>query len=322
MISNRLSYFFNLNGPSSVVDTACSSSFFALQQALLSIRTGLCNSAIVASATTHHDAISSHCFHKLKMTSPDGKSKCFDASADGYVRAEAAVAIYICKKQVAKRSYCTVVHAVTNCDGYKEEGITFPSEIYQERAIRQVYKEAGVNPLDVGYIEAHGTGTKVGDPQEMKAVTNVFCDGRETPLLIGSIKSNMGHPEGTSGLCAIAKIILSNATGVIPANLHYNNPSPDIPGLHDGRLKVVDKNQSFIVNYVGINSMGFGGSNVHVLVKLDSKQQPEPYWSPTVPVIIICSGRTQEAVKIFLEKTLSRRQNHSFVRLTHEIYRS
>ncbi|CAG7831203.1 unnamed protein product, partial [Allacma fusca] len=156
------------------MDTACSSSSVALQQALLSIRNGLCDAAIVASAHTTHDPVGSHCFHQLQMTSPDGKCKVFDAAADGYVRAEAAVSIYICKKQVAKRAYATLVHATTNSDGYKEQGITFPSEIFQERVIRNVYTETGVNPLEVGYLEVHGTGTKVGDPQEMSAITKVF----------------------------------------------------------------------------------------------------------------------------------------------------
>ncbi|CAG7722244.1 unnamed protein product [Allacma fusca] len=219
MMANRLSYTFNFTGPSYVVDTACSSSFVALQQALLSIRAGICDAAIVASAHTHHDPVGSHCFHQLKMTSPDGKCKVFDASADGYVRSEAAVAIYICKKQVAKRTYGTLIHASINNDGYTEQGITFPSEVGQENAIRQVYTETGISPLEVDYIEAHGTGTKVGDPQEMSTITKIFCEGRAGPLLIGSVKSNMGHPEPVAGLCAIAKnlwnyrIILRNYRG-------------------------------------------------------------------------------------------------------------
>ncbi|CAG7832189.1 unnamed protein product, partial [Allacma fusca] len=121
--------------------------------------------------------------------------------------------------------------------------------------------------MEVDYIEAHGTGTKVGDPQEMTAVTRVFCEGRKRPLLIGSIKSNMGHPEPVAGLCAIAKVVLAHTNGVMPANLHYNNPNPDIAGLHDGRLKIIDKNQPFNAKYVGFNSMGFGGTNVHLLMK-------------------------------------------------------
>ncbi|CAG7727464.1 unnamed protein product [Allacma fusca] len=131
----------------------------------------------------------------------------------------------------------------------------------------------------------------------------------------------MGHPEPVAGLCAIAKVVLAHTNGVMPANLHYNNPNPDIAGLHDGRLQIVDKNQPFKAKYVGFNSMGFGGTNVHLLMKFDPKPELKPNLSPNVPVILICSGRTKEAVEIFLEKTLSRRQDAGFVRLTHELFK-
>ncbi|CAG7817653.1 unnamed protein product [Allacma fusca] len=199
MMANRVSFFFGFNGPSYVVDTACSASSVALQQALLNIRTGQCDAAIVGAAHLHHDPAATYMFHQLEMTNREGRCKVFDTSADGYVRSEAIVAIYICKKDMAKRSYATLVHAVTNNDGYKEQGITFPSVVLQERVIRRVYEDSGIDPLKVDYIEAHGTGTKVGDPEEMTAVTNVFCNGRKGPLLVGSVKSNMGHTETASG---------------------------------------------------------------------------------------------------------------------------
>ncbi|CAG7822829.1 unnamed protein product [Allacma fusca] len=318
MMSNRLSFTFGFTGPSYVVDTACSGSTVAFQQALHSIRTGLCDAAVVAGVQTHHDPISSYMFYHLEMTSKDGKSKVFDASADGYVRAEAAVSLYLCKKQHAKRSYCSIIHAATNNDGYKEQGITFPSEAQQEQVIRRVYDECGISPLQVDYIEAHGTGTKVGDPEEIAAVSKVFCEGRKGPLLVGSVKSNMGHPETVAGLCAISKVLLSNTKGIIPANLHYNTPNPDIPSLHDGRIQVCDKTQPFNATYVGVSSMGFGGTNVHVLLKMTPREE-QPLWTPPTPIIILCSGRTQEAVQTFLEKALVHHQNHHYVSLLHEI---
>ncbi|CAG7733517.1 unnamed protein product [Allacma fusca] len=321
MLANRVSYAFDFVGPSYVLDTACSASSVALSQAIHAIRTGLCDGAIVASAHCHHDPISSYLFHSLKMTSKDGKSKVFDASADGYVRAEAAAAIYICKKTVAKRSYATLVHAAANNDGYKEEGITFPSESQQEKVIRLVYEECGVSPLEVDYLEAHGTGTKVGDPEEMTAASKVFCDGRQTPLLVGSVKSNMGHSEPVSGLCSIAKVILSHIAGILPGNLHYVTPNPEIPSLHDGRVQVVVKNQPFNAKYVALNSMGFGGTNVHTLLRMTPKEELT-LWNPPIPIILTCSGRTQEAVEKFLEKALPHRQNQSFVALTHHIHKS
>jgi fatty acid synthase len=110
-------------------------------------------------------------------------------------------------------------------------GITFPSGDRQAQLLEEVYREAGVDPAQVAYVEAHGTGTKVGDPQEANAITDVFCRDRDTPLLIGSVKSNMGHAEPASGLMSIAKVIVAMERGLIPKNLHFTEPNPYIPGL-------------------------------------------------------------------------------------------
>ena len=118
-------------------------------------------------------------------------------------------------------------------------GILFPSGEMQKRLLLEVYNEAGVDPSLVSYVELHGTGTAVGDPQEANSVAEVFCsNGRSTPLLVGSTKSNMGHSEPASGLAALAKVLIAIHDHAIPANLHFNEPNPDIPGLVDGRLKV------------------------------------------------------------------------------------
>lgn len=125
-----------------------------------------------------------------------------------------------------------------NTDGYKDLGITYPSGKMQNALIREVYSECGVDPQDVVYVEAHGTGTKVGDPQEVNSIADFFCNNRKTPLLIGSVKSNMGHSEPASGLCSIAKMVIAMEAGVIPQNLHFTSPNLDIPALSDGRLQV------------------------------------------------------------------------------------
>ena len=120
-------------------------------------------------------------------------------------------------------------------------GVTYPSGAVQKALLEQVYAEAKINPAEVSYIEAHGTGTKAGDPEELNSITDVFCSRRppgSPPLLIGSVKSNMGHPEPASGLAGVTKIVLAMQHGVIPPNLHFNSPNPDIPALLDGRLKV------------------------------------------------------------------------------------
>jgi len=121
-------------------------------------------------------------------------------------------------------------------------GVTYPSGAAQKELLKEVYAEVDVNPADVSYMEAHGTGTKTGDPEEVNAITDVFCAARtsDNPLLIGSVKSNMGHSEGASGLAGVTKVLLSMQHGILPANLHYKNPNPNIPALIDGRVKVCD----------------------------------------------------------------------------------
>lgn len=134
--------------------------------------------------------------------------------------------------------YATVVHSKTNIDGYKSDGITYPNGQTQNKLMREVYLECGVNPVDVSYVEAHGTGTSVGDPQEINSVADLFCKGRKGPLLIGSVKSNMGHSEPASGICAITKVLIAMESGMIPPNLHFKIPNPKIPALLNGSIEV------------------------------------------------------------------------------------
>ena len=240
-------------------------------------------------------------FQKLGMLSPDARCKAFDASGNGYVRSEAVVAIFLQREHTAKRVYATLVHSKSNSDGNKSEGITFPSGQVQARLLREVYSEAGVDPAQVAYVEAHGTGTKVGDPQELNSIVDVFCKNREGPLLIGSTKSNMGHPEPASGLSSMAKVLIAMEDGRIPANLHYKNPNTDIPGLSDGRLKVVSENMDWNGGFVGINSFGFGGSNVHVLLKSNGEERKAAHPASGAPRLVTFSGRTEEGVREGLE---------------------
>ncbi|KAK9701587.1 Beta-ketoacyl synthase, C-terminal domain [Popillia japonica] len=171
MFPNRISYTFDFNGPSYAIDTACSSSLFALQQAVTAIKTGQCDSAIVAGVNLLLKPT-------LGMLSPQGMCKAFDASGNGYVRSEAAVVVLIQKASMARRVYATILGAKTNTDGNKEQGITYPAGSMQNKLMREVYAEAGINPVEVSYVEAHGTGTKVGDPQEVNSIADLFCNDK------------------------------------------------------------------------------------------------------------------------------------------------
>ncbi|CAG7712949.1 unnamed protein product, partial [Allacma fusca] len=209
MLPNQVSFAFDFHGPTLVTDTACSSSLVALHEAILNIRSGQCDAAIVAGVNALLDSDMTKRFYGLTMLSNDGNCKAFDISANGYVRSEAAVVVFICKESFARRSYAKVLHAKVSTDGSKVQGIFFPSGPEQEKLLREVYAEAGVDPDNVSYIEAHGTGTLAGDPQEVNAIDRFFCTDRHAgPLLIGSVKTNMGHSETASSLCGVAKIAL------------------------------------------------------------------------------------------------------------------
>ncbi|KAM4715440.1 fatty acid synthase isoform 2-T2 [Anableps anableps] len=314
MLANRLSYFFDFKGPSVTIDTACSSSLLALENAFHAVRQGHIDAALVGGVNLLLKPNTSVQFMKLGMLSPEGTCKSFDASGNGYCRSEAAVVVLLTKRSAAKRVYATIINAGNNTDGYKEQGVTFPSGDMQQTLVHSLYQEAHVSPEQVEYIEAHGTGTKVGDPQEVNGIVSVFCQAKREPLLIGSTKSNMGHPEPASGLAALAKVVLSLERGVWAPNLNFNHPNPDIPALTDGRVQVVDRPIPVRGGIVGINSFGFGGSNVHVILRPAGKPTSSP-GPRTVPRMLPVCGRTEAAVNVVIQKGKEHSTDESFLSL-------
>nr|XP_027196308.1 fatty acid synthase-like [Dermatophagoides pteronyssinus] len=324
MFSNRISFTFDFQGPSYTMDTACSSSFMALQQAILALKTNECDQAIVGGTNLCIRPVTSVQFHKLNMLSPEGKCQHLDNSANGYVRSESCSAIFLQRKMVAKRVYATVVHVRTNTDGNKPEGITYPSWHSQMTLMRETVEESGIDPAEVRYVEAHGTGTPVGDPVETKAIAQVFCpEHRKEPLLIGSVKTNLGHAEPASGLNSLAKVLLTFQNKMIPANLHFKSPNTNIPELIEGRIKPVTENTPFEDGIVAVNSFGFGGVNIHVLLKPNVKEL-DPINSSIVteiPRLILASGRTEDSVNHifdFIEKNPDK-VNAEFLALLNDV---
>ncbi|XP_049271384.1 fatty acid synthase [Rhipicephalus sanguineus] len=305
LFSNRISYAFDFTGPSVTVDTACSSTLSALNHAVLAMRSGQCEAAIVGGCMVALKPTTSLSYLRLGMLSPDGKCKAFDAQANGYVRSETVGVFFVQQARHARRIYSKVAHIKISADGYKSEGISTPSAKLQEKLLREVYSEAKIDPTLVLYVEAHGTGTKVGDPPELTAVSSVFCKpNRAEPLKIGSVKSNLGHSEAASGVSSLAKVILAMETGVIAGNLHFHQPNPDIPSLHDGTIEIVTKATPFSGGPVGVNSFGFGGTNAHAILE----QVPGPHVNSRVrdkaelPRLVLLAGRTKDS----LERTTER----------------
>ncbi len=311
MFANRLSFYYDFHGPSHTIDTACSSSIVALDSAITALKEGKCDHAIVSGTNVIFSPSISLGFSRLNMLSPTGSCKSFDQRADGYARSEGVGAIILTKESLAKRIRARVHGSAINSDGYTEKGITFPNGNAQQILLKKLYAQCGINPNDVSYIEAHGTGTAAGDPQEVNAIEqalNISQRSADSPLYIGSVKSNMGHAEGAAGMAGLIKVLLCMEHGMIPANLHYSTPNENIEALNKGTIKVVDEHMQWDGGIVGINSFGFGGTNAHVIleggINQNSKNQrtSSQYEQPEAIVPVIpCAARTSEAIDALLE---------------------
>ncbi|KAF7272913.1 hypothetical protein GWI33_014349 [Rhynchophorus ferrugineus] len=325
MIPNRVSYFLKLKGPSITCDTACSSSLYSLEHAYRAIRSGECDRAIVGGVNLCLSPMVSLQFARLGVLSIDGSCKAFDNSGNGYARSETVSVVILQKYSEAKRIYATLLHAKTNCDGYKDSGITYPSGDMQIKLLKEFYEECSVvKPNELSFLEAHGTGTKVGDPEELQAIEEIFLKGRKTPLLIGSVKSNIGHTEPSAGLCSATKAIIAMETGYIPPNLHYTVPREGIKSLENGRIKVVTEKQPFEDNrgLIGINSFGFGGGNCHVLLKHNPTQKSiKKRPKDDLPRLVCVSGRTLDSTTSLLDSIIENKVDVEYIRLLQDIFR-
>ncbi|KAL1883173.1 Type I Iterative PKS [Diaporthe australafricana] len=276
ILSNRISYIFNLQGPSLAIDTACSSSMYAIHLAVSAIRNGDCDSAVVAASNWIMDPSLQMALDKLGALSPTSTCHTFDASADGYARGEGFAAIYLKKTDLAVEDGSPIRAVIrgtaVNANG-RTGGITRPSAIGQEAVIRKAYDNAGGLPLDqTTYFEIHGTGTPAGDPIEVSAVGNVFSsvrsDSPDDRLLIGSVKTNLGHTEGGSALAALMKLVLSLEVGFIPPSIGIStlNPSIDFEKAKVEVVRDVIPWPEGKLKRASINSFGFGGANGHCIV--------------------------------------------------------
>ncbi|KAJ6642503.1 Fatty acid synthase [Pseudolycoriella hygida] len=319
--ANRVSFCLGLRGVSLAIDVSCASSFVALHLATNWIRQGQSDAVLVLATNVRSHPVITKIFAKMNVLSPEGCSRPFDNNANGYVRSDTIAAMLIQKQRYAKRVYAKVEEIVCNHDGYKYIGITHPSGDSQIELCDELYKKAGINPLDVHFVEAHGTGTLVGDPQECYAIDSVFCKNRTEPLLIGSHKSNMGHAEGASGMNSIMKAIFTFQTGIIPPNINFSTVRQDIPALTSGRLKVCTEPTPLKGSFIGINVFGFGGVNAHALLRKAGKVERSCY-NEKLPILISWSGRTEEAVRTIFGKLKSIPIDLEFIALLHNIQKT
>ena len=307
----RISYLYNFKGPALALDTACSSALTALHYACQSLRQGECDAALTGGVHLVLNPAISIVFAKARMLSEDGHCKTFDAAADGYVRSEGCGVVMLKRLSDAVADGDNILALVKgtalNQDG-KSQGFTAPNESAQEDVIRCALQQAQLQPKDVSYIEAHGTGTPLGDPIELGALNSVYCDGqnRRHPLLVGSAKTNIGHSEAAAGAAGLIKLIQSLQHRTIPPHINYKTPNPYIPWSKMA-IQVTDKLTQWDTYAAedgklrgGLSAFAFTGTNVHVILEeyspAPTKDESPAAGKPWVPPLVTASAKQPVSV--------------------------
>ncbi|WP_189943111.1 type I polyketide synthase [Streptomyces aurantiogriseus] len=317
--ANRMSYLLDLRGPSMTIDSACSSSLVAVHQACRSLRNGECDTALAAGVNVLLSPAVTANFDQIGVLAPDGRCKPFDARADGIVRGEGCGVVVLKRLTDAQRDGDRILAVIrgtaVNSDG-RSAGLMAPNPAAQEALLRSALRDAGTEAADIGYVEAHGTGTLLGDPIEAGALGAVLGRDRPAgqPLLIGSVKSNLGHLEGAAGIVGLIKTVLSLHHGKLPASLHFQSPNPHIDFTELG-LRVVAEPTPWPAErgrpaLAGVSAFGFGGTNAHAILEQAPQPAPLPAEAPEpshrgdtdgrertaegVPHILVVTARSQD----------------------------
>ncbi|WP_102419329.1 polyketide synthase Pks13 [Mycobacterium sp. 4858] len=292
IIANRVSYFYDFRGPSVAVDTACSSSLVAIHQAVQALRNREADVAVAGGVNALVTPVVTLGFDEIgQVLSPDGRIKSFSSDADGYTRSEGGGMLVLKRVDDARRDgdqiLAVIAGSAVNHDG-RSNGLIAPNQDAQADVLRRAYKDAGIDPRTVDYIEAHGTGTVLGDPIEAEALGRVVGRGRpaDRPALLGAVKTNVGHLESAAGAASMAKVVLALQHDKLPPSINFAGPSPYID-FDAMRLKVIDQPTDWPryggYALAGVSSFGFGGANAHLVVRevlprdvIEREPEPEP----------------------------------------------
>ena len=306
MSAGRVAYFLGLQGPTLCLDTSCSSSLVTLHLACQSLRSRESNLALVGGVNLMLHPNVTHGLCQGKALSPDSRCKVFDASADGFARGEGCgiVVLKRLRDAIADRDRILglVKGSAVNHDG-ASSGLTVPNQQSQKKVIVQALKNAKVSPLDIDYVECHGTGTSLGDPLEVRALNEVYCQDRskEQLLLLGAVKSNIGHLEAAAGIAGVIKIVLAMENQQIPANLHFERPNPQID-WDEMPVQVPTQSLPWVAGekprLAGISGFGMSGTNAHVVLQEAPrvvKGEPESDLERSVHILTL-SAKTQSAL--------------------------
>ncbi|MFT4980078.1 MAG: 3-oxoacyl-(acyl-carrier-protein) synthase/NADP-dependent 3-hydroxy acid dehydrogenase YdfG, partial [Myxococcota bacterium] len=317
--SGRISYLLGLRGPSLTLDTACSSSLVAVHLAAQALRSGEIDGALVGGVTlTLHPGMFIE-FSRLRALAPDGRCKSFSAAADGVAWAEGCGMVMLKRLEDARRDADPILAVIrgtaVNQDG-RSQGLTAPNGLSQKAVVRSALSAAGVSPADVGYVETHGTGTPLGDPIEAEALGVVLAPGREptAPVVLGAVKSNLGHTQGAAGVAGLIKAVLVLQNELIPANANFDAPSPHID-WERLPVRVADAPQPWPrqqrPRIAGVSSFGLSGTNAHAILSEAPQSPPLPPLSR--PALVVLSTHTARVLRAQVEALLEWLQVHDDV---------
>lgn len=306
--AGRLAYVFGLDGPAIAIDTACSSSLVALHLAIRSLRSGETDQVLAGGVNVIADPSCSVAVSRAHMLSPDGRCKTFSADANGFVRSEGCGVLVLKRLSDARRDgdrVLAVLHgSAVNQDG-ASSGLTVPNGAAQRSVIGTALADAGIEGSAVSYLEAHGTGTALGDPIEVKAAWSVLGPGRRPgePLYLGSVKSNIGHAESAAGLTGVIKTVLALRHRTLPANLHCDTLNPHVP-WRDMNVQVVDtltpwRDAEDQPRVAGVSAFGFTGTNAHVILGEAPVDEPTDAASAVIdgPVLVPLSAPDEDGLR-------------------------
>lgn len=322
VIANRVSYFLGFDGPSMTVNASCAGSLVAVHLACQALRTG--DAALAVAGGVHLNLIPETTIglSALGVLSARGRSHTFDASADGYVRGEGGAVVVLKPLRQALRDgdrvYCTLLGSATNNNG-RQRSMPASSADGQRQLLRRACARAGVDPSTIDYVEAHGTGTAVGDRAEMSALADVYGTGRapDAPLVVGSIKTNIGHTEAAAGMAGLVKVALALSHRRIPRSLHFHHAPPEFDPAATG-VRVADTDMAWPRHdgpaRAAVSAFGFGGSNAHVIAEAAPESAPVGDSDDSVRLVVL-SARTEAALREHARRLRARLVRDPHIRL-------
>ncbi|CAH1402775.1 unnamed protein product [Nezara viridula] len=325
MQAHRIAYYLDLRGPSYVCDSSWNGGLYVLRYAKDQIARGLASAALVTCTNLIFMPQVSYHYQRLGRLNDDGKTKCFSDDADGYTRSEGCVAFFLQRKEHALRNYGTVIGVNSTIYASKNSPLSDCCEIPVANHLRDLYEKSNIDPSKISYLEASGCASKIVDASELNGVSEIFLADRKEPLLIGSIKSNVGHTEAASGCLGVLKTIIASECGMIPPNLYYSSPNSLVPSLISGKLEVVTEPTPLKGDYLAVNNISAAGDFGHVIIKKNPKTKerlPEVGVLPPdgIPRLVLLSGRVENGLAEIMKKVEEMPIDEEFVALTHKVF--